>query len=105
MPLDSGFLPEDSLELGKKKLCIVDTRNLHNFFFVLESVKPNLTRKAKQRNNFAWHKFKVKGRGHGQRSGSRSNFWRTILGARLCRVQQKSKEESLSVQGVCLCVE
>ena len=58
-------------------------------------------------------KVKVKGQGQGQRSGSRSwvkvkvNFWRAavdIRGSALLSAA-KSKEKSLSVQGVCLCVE
>ncbi len=53
-------------------------------------------------------RLKVKGQSH------ISGAQRSILGARLCRVQQrakkvhyqsKSKEESLSVRGFCLCVE
>ncbi len=48
---------------------------------------------------------KVKGRGQGH--GSRSNFWCAAVDIRGSALPSaaKSKEESLSVQGVCLCVE
>ncbi len=47
--------------------------------------------------------------GQGQRSGSRSrsNSWRTAVDIRGSALPSaaKDKEESLSVRGVCLCVE
>ncbi len=52
-------------------------------------------------------KVKIEGQGQGQRLGSRSNFWCVTVDIRGLALPSaaKSKEESLSVQGVCLCVE
>ena len=52
-------------------------------------------------------KVRVKVKGRGQAHGSRSNFWHIAVDNRGSALPSpvKSKEESLSVQGVCLCVE
>ncbi len=50
-------------------------------------------------------RVKVKGRSYGH--GSRSNLWHTAINIRGLALPSaaKSKEESLSIRGVCLCVE
>ena len=53
-----------------------------------------------------WVKVKGQGQGHGQAQRSRSTFWRAavdIRGSTLLSAT-KSKEETLTVEGVCLCV-
>ena len=69
--------------------------------------------KVKGQGHYLYHlssllpcfKFKVKGQGQGQ--GSRSNFWGPAIDIKGLALPgaAKSKEESLLVQGVCLCVE
>ena len=52
-------------------------------------------------------KVVVKVKGQGQGHGSRSTFWCAVVDIRGSALPSatKSKEESLSVEGVCLCVE
>ncbi len=52
-------------------------------------------------------KVKGRGQGHGSSQRSRSNFWRIAVDVRgsALRSAAKTKEESLTVHDVCLCVE
>ncbi len=52
-------------------------------------------------------RIKVKGRGQGHGSRSKSNFWREAVDIRGSALPSaaKSKGESSSVKGICLCVE
>ncbi len=52
-------------------------------------------------------KVKGLGQGHAQCQRSKPNFWRAAVDSRGLALPSaaKSKEESLSVRGVCLCVE
>ncbi len=48
---------------------------------------------------------KVKGRGHGQRSGSRSNFWRAAVDIRSSALLSaaKSKEQVINPRSLSVC--
>ena len=68
---------------------------------VLTSVLPSFEVKVK-----GWVKVKGRGQGHAQGQRLKPNFWRTavdIRGSALLSAA-KSKEESLSVRGLSLCV-